>query len=77
MNRNPCTETNPGQNSRIWKNYFDDLYKNPECYGMNPHQMLTIEKLKELEMTAKDNQCALEYPITIKEIQHKLKILQN
>ena len=77
MNRNPCPETNPIQNSRIWKSYFDDLYKNPECHGLNPHQILTIDKLKELEMTVKDTQCALDYPITIKEIQHKLKTLKN
>ena len=77
INRNPCTETNPIQNSRIWKNYFDDLYKNPECHGLNPHQILTTDKLKELEMTVKDIQCALDYPITIKEIQHKIKTLKN
>ena len=28
-------------------------------------------------MTVKDTQCALDYPITIKEIQHKLKTLKN
>ena len=60
INRNPCTGTNPIEKSRIWKNYFDDLYKNPECHGLNPHQILTIDKLKELEMTVKDTQCALD-----------------
>ena len=66
------TETNPIHNSRTWKKYFDD-----ESHGLNPHQILTIDKLKELEMTVKDTQCALDYPITIKEIQHKLKTLKN
>ena len=28
-------------------------------------------------MTVKDTQCALDYPISIKEIQHKLKTLKN
>ena len=45
--------------------------------SLNPHQILTIGKLKEPEMTVKDTQCALDYPITIKEIQHKLKTLKN
>ena len=77
INRNPRTETNPIQNGKIWKDYFDDLYKNPECQGLNHNQILTIDKLKELERTVKDNQCALDYPITIKEIQHKIKTLKN
>ena len=39
INRKPHTETNPIQNGKIWKDYFEDLYKNPECHGLNPDQV--------------------------------------
>lgn len=73
INTTPQTETNPIKNGNIWKKYFEDLYKNPESQGLTSNQNLTIEKLKILETTIKDNQCTLDYPITIQELKQKLK----
>ena len=48
---------------------MEELYKNPERHNLNSNQATISEKMTKLESAIKNNQCPLDYPITIEELQ--------
>ena len=63
----------PTQNSEIWKQHFENLYKEISQKDLNSNYSLIRQKLRSLERSIKHNQNPLDYPITHKELAQKLK----
>ncbi|KAF7662932.1 hypothetical protein LDENG_00222700, partial [Lucifuga dentata] len=64
----------PIQNGDIWVNHFSNLFGPIE---KNEQQKHIRDKLQSLESTIKDYQNPLDSPITLKELQDKIKSLQT
>ncbi len=65
----------PIQNGEIWENHFQTLFNKVQT-DTNCEQNQTINQLEKLELTIKDNQNPLDFPITDKELKDKIKNLQ-
>ncbi|KAF7640795.1 hypothetical protein LDENG_00013340, partial [Lucifuga dentata] len=64
----------PIQNGNIWVNHFSNLFGPIE---KNEQQKHIQDKLQSLESTINDYQNPLDSPITLKELQDKIKSLQT
>uniref|UniRef100_A0A3B1JC70 ribonuclease H n=1 Tax=Astyanax mexicanus TaxID=7994 RepID=A0A3B1JC70_ASTMX len=67
----------PTQNSEMWKNHFENLYKEISEKDLNSNYNLITQKLQSFECAIKDNQNPLDYPITQVELAQKLKSLKS
>ncbi len=65
----------PIQNGEIWESHFQTLFNKVQT-DTNCKQNQTINQLEKLELTIKDNQNPLDFPITDKELKEKIKNLQ-
>ncbi len=64
----------PIQNGEIWESHFQTLFNKVQT-DMNCTQNQTINQLEKLELTIKDNQNPLDFPITDKELCETLTML--
>ncbi len=65
----------PIQNGEIWESHFQTLFNKVQT-DTNCEQNQTINQVEKLELTIKDNQNPLDFPITDKELKEKIKNLQ-
>ncbi len=65
----------PIQNGEIWESHFQTLFNKVQT-DTNCKQNQTINQLEKLQLTIKDNQNPLDFPITDKELTEKIKNLQ-
>ncbi len=57
-----------------WKTNFQELYSPTEIQNSNQNE--TITKLDNLERSIKGNQNPLDFPITMRELEDKLRVLE-
>uniref|UniRef100_A0A9J8AFQ2 ribonuclease H n=1 Tax=Cyprinus carpio carpio TaxID=630221 RepID=A0A9J8AFQ2_CYPCA len=62
------------QDGEIWKNHFQELYSSTEIQNSDQNEI--IKKLDNLERSIKANQNPLDFPITLKELEDKLRVLE-
>ncbi len=77
--RNGNYYTNQIKNSghpdgETWKTNFQELYSPTEIQNSNQNE--TINKLDNLERSIKGNQNPLDFPITMRELEDKLRVLE-
>lgn len=63
------------QDGEKWKNHFQELYTPTEIQNSNQNEI--INKLDNLERSIKTNQNPLDFPITMKELEEKLGVLES
>ncbi len=64
----------PIQNGEIWESHFQTLFNKVQTVT-NCKQNQTINQLEKLELTIKDDQNPLDFPITDKKIKEKINNL--
>ncbi len=62
------------QDGETWKTHFQELYSPTEIQNSNQNE--TINKLDNLERSIKGNQNPLDFPITLNELEDKLRVLE-
>ncbi len=62
------------QDGETWKTNFQELYSPTEIQNSNQNEI--INKLDNLERSIKANQNPLDFPITLKELEDKLRVLE-
>ncbi len=60
----------PIQNGEIWESHFQTLFNKVQT-DTNCKQNQTMNQLEKLELSIKDNQNPLDFPITDKELKEK------
>ncbi len=62
------------QDGETWKTHFQELYSPTEILNSNQNEI--INKLDNLERSIKANQNPLDFPITLNELEDKLRVLE-
>ncbi len=62
------------QDGETWKTHFQELYSPTEIHNSNQNEI--INKLDNLERSIKANQNPLDFPITMNELEDKLRVLE-
>ncbi len=62
------------QDGETWKTNFQELYSPTEIQNSNQNEI--INKLDNLERSIKGNQNPLDFPITLNELEDKLRVLE-